>query len=259
MRRLRIRSAEGAHAPTTALWLLMVLTFVTGVVDAVGFLALDRVFVGNMTGNIVILGMAVAGADDLPIVGPAIALVTFTLGAVLAGLFLRRRRKEWGGAVTGLLVAGAVVLAGLSAAFAVPAWTDSPSLELIASSLTAAVMGVQAAVARSLAVVDMTTVVVTSTLTSWASESLVEHGVKGMWNRRFAAIAVIFAGALVGALLLAFGPTAPLLLAALLTAAVVTVGHRVLFFPKVKPTPAAEPVAESVAGPPQEIREGSTR
>ncbi|MCR2794170.1 DUF1275 domain-containing protein [Microbacterium sp. zg.Y625] len=214
-----------------SLLLMMVLTFVTGVVDAVGFLALDRVFVGNMTGNIVILGMAVAGADDLPILGPAIALGTFTLGAFMAGFVLRRRRKEWGGAVTVLLAAGAAVLAGLGVAFLVPAWADSWPLELVASSLTAAVMGVQAAVARSLGVADMTTVVVTSTLTSLASESLVERGAKGLWNRRFAAIAVIFLGAVIGALLLVFGPAVPLLLAALLTATVGAVGHQRLFTP----------------------------
>ncbi|MCR2816266.1 YoaK family protein [Microbacterium jiangjiandongii] len=214
-----------------SLLLMMVLTFVTGVVDAVGFLALDRVFVGNMTGNIVILGMAVAGADDLPILGPAIALGTFTLGAFVAGFVLRRRRKEWGGAVTVLLAAGAAVLAGLGVAFLVPAWADSWPLELVASSLTAAVMGVQAAVARSLGVADMTTVVVTSTLTSLASESLVQRGAKGLWNRRFAAIAVIFLGAVIGALLLVFGPAVPLLLAALLTATVGAVGHQRLFTP----------------------------
>jgi len=52
-----------------ALAATIILTFVTGIVDAVGFLALDRVFTGNMTGNIVILGMGVAGADDLPVLG----------------------------------------------------------------------------------------------------------------------------------------------------------------------------------------------
>jgi uncharacterized membrane protein YoaK (UPF0700 family) len=231
MRRYLTRPTEDSPASAVALHLLMVLTFVTGVVDAVGFLALDRVFVGNMTGNIVILGMAVAGADDLPIIGPAIALVTFTLGALVAGVFLRRRRKEWGAAVTWWLAAGAATLAGLGVAFLVPAWAGSPSLELVASSLTAAAMGVQAAVARSLAVTDMTTVVVTSTLTSLASESLVDQGVKGIWNRRFAAIAVIFLGALIGALLLSLGPAVPLLLAALLTVAVVAVGHVRLFAP----------------------------
>ncbi|MFV0435758.1 MAG: YoaK family protein [Leucobacter sp.] len=232
MQRDRIRLAVPPATSRAALHLMMVLTFVTGVVDAVGFLALDRVFVGNMTGNIVILGMAVAGADDLPVLGPVIALVTFSLGAYLAGLFLRHRRKEWGGAVTLLLSVGAVTLAVLGAAFFVEEWAQSHALELVASSLTAAAMGVQAAVARSLAVTDMTTVVVTSTLTSLAGESLVDQGVKGLWTRRFAAIAAIFLGALIGALLLAFGPAVPLLLAALLTALVVIVGHRRLFAPR---------------------------
>jgi hypothetical protein len=48
---------------------MIALTVVTGVVDAVGFRGLDRVFTGNMTGNIVILGMGVAGADELPVLG----------------------------------------------------------------------------------------------------------------------------------------------------------------------------------------------
>lgn len=238
MRRHRTRPTQNASASADALYLLVVLTFVTGLVDAVGFLALDRVFVGNMTGNIVILGMAVAGADDLPVLGPAIALGTFTLGAFVAGFLLRSRRKEWGGAVTSLLGVGAAILVGLGGAFLVPAWAGTAALELVASSLTAAVMGGQAAVARSLAVADMTTVVVTSTLTSLASESFVDHGVRGVWNRRFVAIAVIFLGALIGALLLAFGTAVPLLLAAVLTGAVALAGHTRLFTPK-----AAEPAA----------------
>jgi uncharacterized membrane protein YoaK (UPF0700 family) len=104
-------------------------------------------------------------------------------------------------------------------------------MQLAASSITATVMGVQAAVARSLAVTDMTTVVVTSTLTSLASESLIEGGVKGLWNRRFAAIGTLFAGALVGAALLVFGPAIPLALCAVVVAAVTVIGHRSLHVP----------------------------
>lgn len=222
---------SGERAPSVTLWMMMVLTFVTGVVDAVGFLGLDRVFVGNMTGNIVILGMAVAGADGLPVIGPAIALGTFTAGAFIGGMVLRRRRKIWSGGVSVLLGSGAAVLGLLGLAYVVPGWSESSALELAASSATAAAMGVQAAVARSLAVADVTTVVVTSTLTSLASESLVSGGVKGLWNRRFAAIAIIFAGALVGALLLRFGVAVPLLVAALLTLVVVAWGHRSLHVP----------------------------
>ncbi|GAA2940240.1 YoaK family protein [Microbacterium luteolum] len=224
-----IAPRSGERAPTVTLWMMMVLTFVTGLVDAVGFLGLDRVFVGNMTGNIVILGMAVAGADDLPVLGPAIALATFTIGAYIGGMVLRRRRKEWSGGVSLLLLTGALVLALLGVAYLLPDWAESDVLELIASSTTAAAMGMQAAVARSLAVADVTTVVVTSTLTSLASESLVAGGVKGVWNRRFAAIAIIFGGALVGALLLRFGVAVPLMLAAVLTVAVVVFGHRSLY------------------------------
>lgn len=224
-----IAPRSGERAPTVTLWMMMVLTFVTGLVDAVGFLGLDRVFVGNMTGNIVILGMAVAGADDLPVLGPAIALATFTIGAYIGGMVLRRRRKEWSGGVSLLLLTGALVLALLGVAYLLPDWSESDVLELIASSTTAAAMGMQAAVARSLAVADVTTVVVTSTLTSLASESLVAGGVKGVWNRRFAAIAIIFGGALVGALLLRFGVAVPLMLAAVLTVAVVVFGHRSLY------------------------------
>jgi uncharacterized membrane protein YoaK (UPF0700 family) len=224
-----ITPRSGKRAPTVTLWMMMVLTFVTGLVDAVGFLGLDRVFVGNMTGNIVILGMAVAGADDLPVLGPAIALATFTIGAYIGGMVLRRRRKEWSGGVSLLLLTGALVLALLGVAYLLPDWAESDVLELIASSTTAAAMGMQAAVARSLAVADVTTVVVTSTLTSLASESLVAGGVKGVWNRRFAAIAIIFGGALVGALLLRLGVAVPLMLAAVLTVAVVVFGHRSLY------------------------------
>jgi len=222
---------SGERAPTVTLWMMMVLTFVTGVVDAVGFLGLDRVFVGNMTGNIVVLGMAVAGADDLPVLGPAVALATFTVGAFIGGLVLRSRRKVWSGGVSLLLGAGALVLALLGIAYLVPVWVDAPALELVASSTTAAAMGMQAAVARSLAVADVTTVVVTSTLTSFASESLVGGGLGSVWNRRLAAIAIIFAGALVGALLLRLGVAVPLLLAALLTLVVVALGHRALHVP----------------------------
>src|SRR5689334_18760462 len=70
--------------------LMLALTFSTGIVDAVGYLGLDKVFAGNMTGNVVILGMAIVGADGLPWVGPLVALIAFMVGAVIGGRTLRR-------------------------------------------------------------------------------------------------------------------------------------------------------------------------
>lgn len=94
------------------------------------------------------------------------------------------------------------------------------------AAATAAVMGNQAAVARRLAVPEMTTVVVTSTLTSLAGESFVRGGTGAVVNRRAGAIATIFLGAVTGALLLRLHLAVPMGLAALLTAGVLLAGHR---------------------------------
>lgn len=60
---------------------LLALTFSTGVVDAVSYLALGRVFTANMTGNVVLLGFGIAGGDGLPVVAPMVSLGAFLVGA----------------------------------------------------------------------------------------------------------------------------------------------------------------------------------
>ncbi|MDV3127565.1 DUF1275 domain-containing protein [Mycobacterium sp. 21AC1] len=203
------------------------LTFVTGVVDAVGYLGLDRVFTGNMTGNIVILGMGIAGADELPVLGPAVALVGFTAGALAAGIAVRRRAAPgWDTRITVLLTVGAAILLALTVALAVGDSSPGATGQVVIATAIAVVMGQQAMVARALAVKDMTTVVVTSTLTSLAGETWV-RGARGtaVFNRRLAAIVVIFLGALSGALLLRLHIAVPLALAAVITCLVVMIGH----------------------------------
>src|SRR6478736_1616886 len=97
------------------LMLMMALTLVTGVVDAVGYLGLDHVFTGNMTGNVVILAMALAGAANLPTLGPLVALGAFLLGAAVAGSTLQSSPKGWNRRVTLLLTAGCIALTGTAA------------------------------------------------------------------------------------------------------------------------------------------------
>ncbi|MGV0851649.1 DUF1275 family protein [Mycolicibacterium phlei] len=225
-----MRAATTRQAPDLALTVTILLTFVTGIVDAVGFLALDRVFTGNMTGNIVILGMGVAGADDLPVFGPAVALAAFTAAAWIAGLVLRRPRAEnppgWHHRVTVLLGLGALALTALTAIAVVVGDRPPAPVAAAMAAATAATMGSQAVVARALAVTDMTTVVVTSTLAGLAGETWTRRDGSPLLNRRLGAIVVIFAGALVGALLLRVHMAAPFAVAAALTAAVTWVGHR---------------------------------
>src|SRR5262249_15723409 len=64
---------------------LLALTFVTGIVDAVSYLGLGHVFTANMTGNVVLLGFAVAGASGLSVPRSSLSLLGFLAGAVCGG------------------------------------------------------------------------------------------------------------------------------------------------------------------------------
>lgn len=222
--RLAAVPAERLH-----LWLMLALTFTTGIVDAVGYLGLDKVFTGNMTGNVVILGMALAGADDLPILGPALALVGFMAGAALGGRVLRRAGGTWTPHTTRLF--GGVGLVTLALAIVLVLAGDGPdrATGITVTTLLGGAMGVQAATARFVAVKDVTTVVVTSTITGLAADSRLGSGAGGGGHtvRRAAAVVLILAGAAVGALLLRWHLGAGLLLAGavILVATAVGAGH----------------------------------
>src|SRR5206468_3293252 len=91
--------------------LMLALSFSTGIVDAVGYLGLDRVFTANMTGNVVILAMGLTGSGHLPVIGPLIALAALAFDSWLG----RRTGQQWVrrlSAVT-LLALGALVGAAL--------------------------------------------------------------------------------------------------------------------------------------------------
>ncbi|TPV49438.1 DUF1275 domain-containing protein [Pseudarthrobacter phenanthrenivorans] len=217
----RLRSAEPARLH---LVLMLILTFSTGVIDAVGYLGLDRVFTGNMTGNVVILGMALIGADHLPVVGPVIALVGFMLGAVIAGRILRSESAGWSRRTTALFTTvGATLTAAAVALFVHPPRPE----DLVTLAITAALalaMGLQAATARHLSVKDVTTVVVTSTLTGLAADSRLGGKAGAHAGRRLAAVVLILLGATAGAALLHVHPGLGVLLTAVLTLGVALVG-----------------------------------
>src|SRR5882762_5282392 len=65
--------------------LLLVLTGVTGLVDAVSYLKLGHVFVANMTGNVVFLGFAIAGAKEFSVAASLVAIAAFLVGALAGG------------------------------------------------------------------------------------------------------------------------------------------------------------------------------
>lgn len=166
-----------------------------------------------MTGNVVLLGFGLAGAGGLPVLAPIVSLVAFMLGARAGGIIASSAttagsaRLDPALSCEGVLVLMAAVLAavvepkiGTLAAYAVIA-------------LLALAMGVRNAVVRKIGFPDLTTTVLTMTITGLASESFRgEH--RRAHLRRLLAVSAMLLGALVGGLLVERQLAAPLWLAA---------------------------------------------
>ena len=203
---------------------MQVLTFTTGINDAVGYLGLDKVFTGNMTGNVVIFGMGLAGVDELPVLGPVLALVGFMAGAAVGGRALKRATGAWTTVTTALIAVVAVVMLGIAAVVWIRGDGFAGAWMYSVTTAAAAAMGLQAATARHIAVKDVTTVVVTSTITGLAADSMFGRGVGGGTSRRIFAVALMLAGACVGALLLKVHASAAFVTAGVLILAVAVIG-----------------------------------
>ena len=165
-------------------------------------LSLGHVFVANMTGNVVFLAFALAGAPGFSILASLVALGAFVLGSFGGGLLGSRLGQHRGhllsvaAALQTLLLMVAAVLAALAGN---PVSTGG-SLGLIV--VLGVAMGLQNATARKLVVPDLTTTVLTLTIVGMAADSRVVGGSGSRAGRRLIAVAAMFVGALVGSLLI---------------------------------------------------------
>jgi uncharacterized membrane protein YoaK (UPF0700 family) len=187
------------HGPL--LPLMIALTLLTGVVDAASYLKFGHVFVANMTGNIVFLGFALAGAPGLSATASLVALASFLFGA-LAGGRLGAHSAEHRGHVlrAGSAAQAALLVIALVVALALGEPLDSGTRYALLVPMALA-MGVQNATVQRLAVPELTTTVLTRTLTGLASESRLAGGPGSKAGRRLIATAAMLLGALTGALL----------------------------------------------------------
>jgi uncharacterized membrane protein YoaK (UPF0700 family) len=192
-------AGDDRHGPLAPL--LVTLTVVTGVVDATSYLELGHVFVANMTGNVVFLGFALAGASGLSISASLVALGAFLAGAFSGGWLGARHRAHRGHLLRAASTVQAVLIA---AALLVALLADEPPTRGVRYTLIvllALAMGAQNAAAQRLSVPDLTTTVLTRTLTSLASDSTLVGGPGSNLGRRAIAVSAMLVGALVGALL----------------------------------------------------------
>ncbi|HEY1485400.1 MAG TPA: YoaK family protein [Micromonosporaceae bacterium] len=183
------------HGPLPAL--LLVMTIVTGVVDAVSILTLGRVFVANMTGNIVFIAFAVVGTPGFSLYASLAALAGFLVGAAaggrMIGLTTHRGRLLRNSAIAELVLLVAALILVL-----VVNHPNEPVRDMVAF-LIAVAMGGQNAVVRKLAVPDLTTTVLTMTLTGIVAD--IRTASYDVAIRRALAVLCMFGGAALGAVL----------------------------------------------------------
>lgn len=208
------------HGPLPPL--LLALTVVTGLVDAVSILQLGRVFVANMTGNVVFTGFAIAGAPGFSLSASLFALFGFLVGAMIGGTLIGRLGHDRalllgvGAALELVLVIAACVIA------AVGSTPFTSTVRNVIAALLAIGMGIQNAVARRLAVPDLTTTVLTMTLTGIAAD--VRSGNRTVLLRRLASVAAMLGGGVLGASLVLHASAAVTLGVAAALILIVTVG-----------------------------------
>jgi uncharacterized membrane protein YoaK (UPF0700 family) len=181
---------------------LIGLTVVAGLVDAVSYLGLGHVFVANMTGNVVFLGFVAGGARDISAALSLVAIASFAVGALAGGRLgwntseHRGRLLAVSSCVQAVAVGGALLVS--LASFGVRDGISAHALVL----LLAFAMGLQTATARRLGVPDLTTTVLTLTVTGLAADSHPAGGMHPSTGRRLAATAAMLVGALIGAVLI---------------------------------------------------------
>lgn len=185
-------------------WLMIALSFGTGALDAATYLGMDRVFGANMTGNVILIGLSVVGSEHAVLLGPLAALGGFAAGSWLLGLILRRFPPRNG--KDSALIPVFWTTAGGMMAITVVLYV-LPVNAVLMHTVTLAIgilMGFQAIAARRVGVPDVSTVVITSTLSLLFSEAgRFWGGAKtAATMRRFAAVTSMFLGAVSGALLL---------------------------------------------------------
>lgn len=193
--------SDRSQTHPTLLWGLTSVTIVSGLNDAVSYLGLGHVFTANMTGNVVVLGFAAAGAPGFSVRATLTSLAVFLVGAVVAGIMARRIESRrtlllqalW---IEAVFTAAAAVVAGSGPSIG-SGWQRYSMIALLAFA-----MGIRNSMVRRLAVPEVTTTVLTGTLTGLAADSKLAGGNNERAGRRIGAVFSMFAGAFVGALLL---------------------------------------------------------
>ncbi len=213
--------ASSPNTEKVIAYALLGMTAVTGLVDAVSFLSLGRVFTANMTGNIVLLAFATARVSGLSMARSLTALLAFLVGAILGGRVIARASADAQirFAVQALLLEAVFLFAASFCGIGYRGDLLEHSFQPFALiALTALAMGTRNAAVRKLAIPDLTTTVLTLTITGIGADSSLANGNNPRLARRVASVAALFLGAALGAIVIHYSISAALWLATAISA-----------------------------------------
>jgi uncharacterized membrane protein YoaK (UPF0700 family) len=183
------------HGPLAGI--LILLTLVAGDVDATSILRIDHVFVANVTGNVIFIGLALVGARGFSFTAPFLVLVSFLLGAATSARVLLNRTTHRGRIAHAACV---VQLSDLVIVTVIYAIRDHPDADLRFALLVALAlgMGAKSALARAANVPGVTSAVVTTTLTGLASDAALGSSRSADFSVRVIAVVALLVGAVGG-------------------------------------------------------------
>jgi uncharacterized membrane protein YoaK (UPF0700 family) len=146
--------------------MLVLLACVAGSVDVMSYYRLGHVFTANMTGNTILLGLAIGQGKLAASLHSLAALGGFFAGSLIGAFIVENTRRTWSYYVTLSTIIEAIIIFLL-----VLIWFEEPevlsNLVLYASILLAAVaMGIQSATIRHLNIPGVVTTFLTGTITS---------------------------------------------------------------------------------------------
>ncbi|BBN50520.1 YoaK family protein [Mycobacterium avium subsp. hominissuis] len=178
---------------------LLLLTFATGLADAISILVLGHVFVANMTGNVIFLGFWLAPRTSIDLTAVVVALPTFACTTILSGRLARHfgeRVRAW---ISAVLATEIVLLVGLSVLAGSGILGYQQDSKLLMIGILAVTFGLQHSSARQFGIQELSTTVLTSTIVSLGLDSRLAGGTGERQRLRIGVVATMCAGAFLGA------------------------------------------------------------
>jgi uncharacterized membrane protein YoaK (UPF0700 family) len=178
---------------------LLLLTFATGIVDAISVLVLGHVFVANMTGNIIFLGFWFVPNAGVDLTAAIIAFAGFLTGTVIGGRLARHlggHTRRWLTTSLGVEIVILVALSILTGTGVLSYHTNAKLLLIVGLAIT---FGIQNATARQFGIQELSTTVLTSTIVGIGVDSRLAGGTGNREKLRYGVVFTMCGGAIVGA------------------------------------------------------------